>query len=311
MSVYTAVPEASLREWLARYRIGPLEGFVGIAAGVENTNFFVDTASGRYVLTLFERLPDADVGQYLALMAHLAAARVSCPRPLADGDGRLFSPLCGKAAALVSRIPGASVDAPEAAHCAAIGRWLADMHLAAADFAPRWENPRGVAWRERVAAELAPLLTTAQQQLLAAALQAQHRLTNCALPRGLVHADLFRDNALFSYPERALLGGVIDFYFAGEDALLFDLAVVANDWCRAKATQLDAGRSAALLDAYAARRPLSAAERAAWPAMLQVAALRFWLSRLHDALNPRAGTLVLTKDPGEYENLLAAHLATA
>ena len=304
MSVYTTVDETALRDWLARYRLGPLESFAGIAGGVENTNYFVDTASGRYVLTLFERLSADEAGQYLDLMAHLATARVSCPGPVADREGRRHGSLCGKPAALVSRIPGRDVDEPAAAHCAAIGGWLAAMHAAQASFAARWPNPRGAAWRQTAAADVRPRLAPEQTQLLDEALAAEALLAELALPRGLVHADLFRDNALFADADHAVLGGVIDFYFPGEDALLFDLAVVANDWCVVDGKP-DADREGALLAAYARTRPLTAAEVRAWPAMRLVAALRFWLSRLLDAQAPRSGAMVLIKDPDEYARLLA------
>ncbi len=312
MSVYTAVPEAALRAWLAAYRLGPLQACEGIAAGVENTNYFVDTDGGRYVLTLFERMSLAELEPYLKLMAHLAKARVSCPRPLRDQDGRLCSTLCGKPAALVMRLPGSEVGEPAPAHCAAIGRWLAEMHVAVTDFAPRWPNPRGAAWRETTAAYVLPQLACAERALLEQALRAQSRGAGIykALPRGIVHADLFRDNALFAHLEKGVLGGVIDFYFAGEDALLFDLAVVANDWCRAADKTLDVGRTQALLRAYHARRPLSEAEKVAWPLVLQAAALRFWLSRLDDSLRPRTGEIVLTKDPAEYARILSGCLSS-
>ncbi|HEY5763276.1 MAG TPA: phosphotransferase, partial [Rhodocyclaceae bacterium] len=205
---------------------------------------------------------------------------------------------------LVSRIPGRDVEQPAAAHCTAIGDWLAAMHAAQSDFVARWPNPRGVVWRSTAAAEVRQWLPAEQHRLLDEALAADAQLAALDLPRGLVHADLFRDNALFADADHAVLGGVIDFYFAGEDALLFDLAVVANDWC-VVAGLPDAAREDALLAAYGRRRPLTAAERRAWPAMRQVAALRFWLSRLLDAQAPRSGTMVLIKDPDEYARLLA------
>jgi homoserine kinase type II len=309
MSVYTTVDDATLRDWLKRYRLGPLEAFAGIAGGVENTNYFVDTGSGRYVLTLFERLTSPEASRYLELMAHLATARVSCPRPMADRDGHHLGMLCGKPAAVVSRLPGQDVAQPSPSHCAAIGGWLATMHAAQGSFAPRWPNPRGAAWRATAAGQVRGFLDPSQRSLLDAALAAEGLLARRAdLPRGIVHADLFRDNALFADAGNAVLGGVIDFYFAGDDALLFDLAVVANDWCTDDSRPIRA-RERALLAAYEAKRPLTAGERAAWPAMRQLAALRFWLSRLLDAHAPREGAMVLTKDPLEYERLLGALLA--
>lgn len=311
MSVYTRVDEATLRGWLSNFRVGPLESHAGIAGGVENTNYFVDTASGRYVLTLFERLSEAEASRYLGLMAHLATERVSCPRPMVDRDGRHLGMICGKPAAIVSRIPGQDVALPSPAHCAAIGAWLATMHAAQESFAPRWPNPRGAVWRADAAARVRRFLDPQQLSVLDSALAAEDRLASLDnLPRGIVHADLFRDNALFADVGNAVLGGVIDFYFAGEDALLFDLAVVANDWC-AEGDRPDQERERALLAAYAAKRPLTDGECTAWPTMRQVAALRFWLSRLLDAHAPREGEMVLTKNPAEYERLLVALLAAS
>jgi homoserine kinase type II len=316
MSVFTPVSAAALAPWLGEYEVGEALALRPIAEGVENTNFFLDCEGGEFVLTLFERLPPQALDFYLGLMRHLARHALSCPLPQADRHGRLFSPLCGKPAALVSRLRGRPVDEATASHCTAIGAWLAGMHLAAADFAPRLANPRGAEWRAETAAQLAELLDAPQQRLLAAVLQKTAPLAAAALPRGIVHADLFRDNALFVAHDdgKIELGGVIDFYFAGEDALLFDLAVTANDWClAADGVALDAARCAALLDAYATHRPLNAEERAAWPAMLCLAALRFWLSRLDDWHRPRAAeagaALVTVKDPAAYERILADRLA--
>jgi len=284
------------------------------------------------VLTLFERLPPEELPFYLDLMRHLAAQGLACPQPLADEEQRLFSPLCGKPAALLSRLPGRPIALPDPCHCAAIGDWLARMHLAGAGFAPRIANPRGAAWRVATAARVETFLTAAQRSLLqealavAATTDPAHpnaaRLTALPrgipqgdLPRGIVHGDLFRDNALFvdNAAGPATLAGVIDFYFAAEDALLFDLAVAVNDWCLgADGVTLDATLTQALLAAYATRRTPSEAERAAWPAMLCQAALRFWLSRLDDYFLPRQGdrdALVTTKDPADYERILQQRLA--
>lgn len=316
MSVFTPVSTAALAPWLDEYEVGQALALRPIAEGVENTNYFLDCEGGEFVLTLFERLPAQALDFYLGLMRHLARHALSCPLPQADRQGQLFSPLCGKPAALVSRLSGRPVDHPQAPHCAAIGAWLAGMHLAAAEFAPRLANPRGSAWRAETATQLAAVLDARQRRLLGDVLQITAPLAAAGLPRGIVHADLFRDNALFVAHDdgRIELGGVIDFYFAGEDALLFDLAVTANDWCLAPdGVALDGGRCAALLDAYAALRPLTAAERAAWPAMLCLAALRFWLSRLDDWHRPRAAeagqALVTVKDPAAYERILADRLA--
>ena len=308
MSVFTPVSESQLAAWLKTYSVGVPVALEPIAAGIENTNYFVTTGHGRYVLTLFERLPAAELPFYLGLMAHLARHGIPCPAPIADLADRYLSELNGKPAALVTRLAGASVEHPDAAHCAGLGALLARMHLAGRSYSAYHENPRGLKWWRASAREVRPLLDRAQQQLLDDELryQSQHRFPD--LPRGPVHADLFRDNALF---ESGRISGVIDFYFAGVDCLLYDVAVCANDWCladTARDLRLDAHRTAALLEAYRALRPLSALERDAWPVLLRAAALRFWLSRLYDYHLPRAGQLVRVHDPEHFRSVLVARI---
>ena len=300
MSVFTPVSREQLEVWLGPCQLGPVTELAGIAAGVQNTNYFVTTHRGRWVLTLFEHLGADELRHYLGFMAHLAARGIPCPAPLADAAGEVLRPLNGKPAVLVSCLSGHDLAMPGDAHCAALGDLLARLHLAGADFSPRWPNPRGGAWRAATAARVAPYLDAADAAMLTAEV-ALHAQVDAALPRGLVHGDLFRDNALF---EAERLTGVLDFYFAGEDALLFDLAVAANDWCLDAAGDLEPARTQALLAAYHARRPLLAAEEAAWNGMLRLAALRFWLSRLEDFHLPRPGNQVLVKDPEHFRRLL-------
>jgi len=309
LSVYTPVAAAELEAWLRGYSVGALERLEPIQAGIENSNFFVTTTQGRYVLTLFERLPAEELPFYLDLMAHLARHGIPCPAPVADLADRLLGRLNGKPAALVTRLPGRSLERPGAAECAELGALLARMHLAGRSFAGYLENPRGPKWWRAAAAEVAPFLEAGKRSLLEneLAFQLQHRFAD--LPRGPIHADLFRDNALF---ESGRLTGVIDFYFAGVDCFLFDLAVCANDWCLVSPGEdraLEPEKTRALLGAYAALRPLGAAEREAWPTMLRAAALRFWLSRLYDFHLPRAGELVHAHDPEHFRHVLALRAA--
>ena len=305
MSVFTPVSDAQLAGWLKNYSVGAPLALEPIASGIENTNYFVTTSQGRYVLTLFERLPAAELPFYLELMVHLARHGIPCPAPIADLDDRYFSQLNGKPAALVTRLEGEILEHPSAADCAALGGLLARMHLAARSYGAYLENPRGPRWWRRAAAEVRPFLDAARAALLDAELQfqSQHRFPD--LPRGAVHADLFRDNAFF---RGGRVSGVFDFYFAGVDCFAYDLAVCANDWCLVdprRDRRLDEARTRALLEAYAAVRPLQATERAAWPVMLRAAALRFWLSRLHDLHLPRAGELVKVHDPEHFGEILA------
>ncbi|HUQ76880.1 MAG TPA: homoserine kinase [Burkholderiales bacterium] len=307
MSVYTPVSESQLADWLRNYSVGRLESLEPIKAGIENSNFFVTTTQGRYVLTLFERLPADELPFYLDLMAHLARHGIPSPAPIADLSDQYLQALNGKPAALVTRLPGRSLEHPGEAECAELGALLARMHLAARSYPAYLENPRGPKWWRFAALEVRRFLQAAQTSLLddELAFQAQHRFPD--LPRGPVHADLFRDNALFD-DER--ICGVIDFYFAGVDCLLFDIAVCANDWCVDADFALHPGRTRGLLDAYEAARPLTTAEREAWPVMLRAAALRFWLSRLYDYYLPRPGMLVHAHDPEHFRKILECRRAS-
>lgn len=304
MSVYTPVADGELAAWLKGYSVGEVRALEAVAAGIENTNYFVTTSQGRYVLTLFERLQAAELTFYLELMAHLARHGIPCPAPIADLGDRYLSALNGKPAALVTRLPGRSLDRPGVAECRELGALLAQLHLAARSYRGYLENPRGPKWWRRAALAVRPFLDASRAELLEAELRFQAGQRFPDLPHGPVHADLFRDNALF---EQGRISGVIDFYFAGVDCLLYDLAVCANDWCLVDAQadrRLDAVRTQAMLEAYAAVRPFSAAERNAWPVLLRAAALRFWLSRLYDFHLPRSGALVRVHDPEHFHDLL-------
>lgn len=296
MSVYTPVGREALAGWLAPLNLGEPGDPEPIAAGIQNSNYFVTAGGVRYVLTLFEHLEPRALEFYLSLQLHLAGRGIPCPRPLAGPDGRLWRPLAGKPAALLTCLPGVCLESPTVGQCAALGGMLARLHAAAADFPVPPPNPCGAAWRERTGRELAPALPADERGRLLAELEFQSAQDWTGLPRGVIHADLFRDNALWDGKGR--LSGVLDFYFAGEDCLLFDLAVVANDWCP------DEARLQALVAGYAALRPLSAAENAAWPAMRRAAALRFWLLRLEAAHRPRPGEVVTVKDPAHFDALL-------
>ncbi|CAI08377.1 putative homoserine kinase protein [Aromatoleum aromaticum EbN1] len=306
MSVFTPVSTEELSPWLGRYAVGRLVGLQGISAGVQNSNFFVTTTLGRYVLTLFEGIPRAELPFYLHLMAHLARHGLPVPAPIADRDNEYLGTLSGRPAALVRRLSGHSEMTPGADHCARVGAMLAGLHLAGLSYGRRQDNPRGAAWRDVAAARVRPFLPADEQALLDAELAFQEGVADDRLPQGVIHADLFRDNVLW---DDGLIGGVIDFYFAGHDALLFDVAVTVNDWCTTPGGELDPSRAEALLAAYHAERPFEAAERDAWPAMLRGAALRFWLSRAEDFHLPKAGEMVLVKPPAEYRDILRRHIA--
>lgn len=307
MSVFTPVDAGQCATWLARYDVGTLTDIIPIPEGIQNTNYFVNTDRGRYVLTLFEAIEPTDLRFYLQLLIHLASQGIPCPAPIAGKDGATLGTLNGKPAAIVTCLRGTSVFAPDARHCAAAGNLLARLHLAARSFAGRIDNPRGSQWCREAGTQLAPKLRRDEQALLREELlfQALFRLDD--LPRGIVHGDAFRDNVLFDEDSAAgtpLVGGIIDFYLAGADALLFDLAVTANDWCLSEEGGLDPERTRALLQAYHAVRPLTAIERGAWPVLLRRTALRFWLSRLRDFFLRQGGPMTHVKDPGQFRDIL-------
>jgi homoserine kinase type II len=303
MSVYTSVTRPQLEQWLAAYDLGTLDDLQGIAAGIENTNYFVTTSAGRYVLTLFEKLQPEELPFYLGLMTHLSTAGVPCPRPIPNRAGAVLGMLNSKPATLVSRLPGRDISTPSVAHCGEVGVMLATMHLAGQTYPATMPNPRGLPWWRAAALEVIPRMPSHEVLLLEQELAFQARPPAEVLPRGAVHADLFRDNVLFDGP---VIGGVIDFYFACTETLLYDLAVTVNDWCVDDVGQLDASRAQALLAAYHAVRPIEPGERAAWPQLLRAGALRFWLSRLFDFHCPRPGELTFAKDPGHFRQVLEA-----
>ena len=310
MSVYTTVTPDDLAAWLTRYALGPVRAFEPIAAGIENTNYFLTTDKGRYVLTLYERLPAQELPFYLNLMAHLARAGVTAPAPEPDRTGALFSLLNGKPAGLVAWLAGAPVERPDSAHCAAVGRALAQLHVAAKQYRGRLTNRRGPAWCRQAARTVRGLLSAEQNALLAGELRRQTGFAKARLPRGAIHGDLFCDNVLFV---DGRVSGIIDFGFAATDAFAYDLAITVNDWCvwqdGDREGELDAGRILALVGAYDAVRPLTFDERALWGHLLRAAALRFWLSRLYDLHLPRQGELTHAHDPAVFERILRNRIA--
>lgn len=316
MAVYTPVSHDQVAALLSELGLGPLAHLGAIPPGIENTNYFVDTPEGRWVLTLFERLTAAELPFYLGLMHHLASAGLPVPDPLTAANGQRLLHLAGKPAAVVPCLRGASEPRPSASQCAAAGAMAARLQLAAQGYLPEQPNPRGSDWRAATGTQLASTLAGTQATLLAQELAHERVLITSAeyaeLPQGAVHADLFRDNVLF---DRGAVSGVIDFYFAGFDTWLYDLAVMLNDWTLTADGSTDLPRARALLAAYRDARAVGgqAMTPTEWrllPAMRRVAALRFWLSRLADLHLPRPAQVLHPKDPGEYEALLR-HCAQA
>jgi homoserine kinase type II len=307
MSVFTKVSHPELLEFLKAYPVGELIGHQGIGEGVENTNYFVDTTDGRWVLTLFERLNHQDLPFFLGLMDHLASRGFPSAMPARTHSGDNLSHLNGKPAALVRRLTGQSVLFPTVSQCQAVGRALGELHVTAQSFSGQAANARGEEWRRSIAGTLMPKTDAAQRALIESELEAQNQLDWSALPRGVIHADLFRDNVLF-VDER--LTGVIDFYYACTDALVYDLAITLNDWCVDPDGRPNPARWQMMSLAYRSARELTAAERSAWPLVLRAAAFRFYLSRLYDWTFPREGDVVHVKDPAQYRRILEWHRNT-
>ena len=311
MAVFTPVTLEEFRAFGAQFPIGEARAIRGISSGIENSNFFVDTATGEYVLTVFEKLSFEQLPFYLNLMRHLAERGVLVPAPVPTLEGELMAPLHGKPAALVAKLEGQHQMAPEPAHCAAVGSMLARMHMAGADFPLYQPNLRGLSWWNETAPLVLPYLDHEAQHLLRAEMHFQESFASTAvcqrLVRGPIHADLFRNNVMFD-GER--LTGFFDFYFAGVDTWLFDVAVTVNDWCiDLDSGRFDGARLRALLDAYHQVRPFSADEHAAWEPMLRGAALRFWLSRLYDLHMPRDAEMLTPHDPRHFERILRERIS--
>lgn len=310
MSVYTTVTPAELEAWLTRYALGALTAFEPIASGIENTNYFLSTTRGRWVLTLYERLPAEELPFYLNFMAHLARADVPCPTPMPDRTGALFSVLNGKPAGIVTRVEGAPVRNPSPEHCLAAGGALARLHQASTGYRGRLTNRRGPGWWRQAARAVRPFLEPGQNELLAAEIKFQAGIGKVGLPKGAIHGDLFCDNVLFA---DGTVAGIIDYGFAATDFFAYDLAIAVNDWCIVQegenAGELVPARLHAMIGAYHAQRPLTAEECEQWPALLRAAALRFWLSRLYDVFLPRAGELTHAHDPLQFEKILRRRVA--
>jgi homoserine kinase type II len=311
MSVFTTVTTQQLQVWLEGYAIGELLELKGISAGITNTNYFVTTSQNKYVLTLFEQNTIEELPFFIDLMDHLAHHGVPCPQPISNSKGEALHMLNGKPAVLISCLSGRDVEAPSAAHCAEVGAVLAKMHIAGQSFVEKnavqpHRNPRDAAWREKTAQQVMPHLSADDQLLLQTTLQFQANLNMAALPSGVIHADLFRDNVLFDGDK---VGGLIDFYYAYRDAFIYDLAITVNDWCVQSDGRLDPIKLEAMLQAYQTVRPLTSLEQEAFNSMLRIAALRFWLSRLYDKIYPQDGELTHAKNPDHFKNILKLRIS--
>lgn len=310
MAVFTPVSERDAQQLLNHYTLGELVSLRGITAGIENTNYFLTTTQGEYVLTLFEVLTHEQLPFYIELMHHLAMHGVPVPEPQTLRSGTRLTTLHGKPCAIVSRLSGGYEPEPSAAHCALAGQTLARAHLAGRSFDIAQPNLRGLPWWQQTIPQVLPFLSQPQTSLISQVLEEQTRFADSdtyrALPFGPAHCDLFRDNVLFDGTfEMPRMGGIIDFYFAGCDTWLFDVAVSVNDWCIHRNTGVfQHDKLQAWLNAYASVRPFTDEEKRAWPVLLQAAALRFWVSRLYDFYLPRPAQTLKPHDPRHFELIL-------
>ena len=314
MAVFTTISNQEAADFLGEYDLGTFVSLRGITAGIENTNFFLTTTAGEYVLTIFEVLNHEQLHFYIELMHTLASKKVKVPMPQTRRDGHRIGTLKDKPAAIVERLAGGYESDPSDLHCRIAAQTQAQAHLAAQDFALHQPNLRGLAWWESTYPEIRSFLTPEQNTLFETVLREQQDVQATSqwrnLPAGACHCDLFRDNVLFdgTYDDPRM-GGIIDFYFAGHDAWLFDVAVAVNDWCIERSTgafKPDLVR--AWLNAYAQVRPFTAEEKSLWPVALRAAALRFWTSRLNDYFRPRPAQTLKPHDPTHFERILVQRM---
>ncbi|GAB6069018.1 homoserine kinase [Thiomicrorhabdus hydrogeniphila] len=313
MSVYTVVEEHQLVAFLEDYDVGTLESFKGISAGIENTNYFVNTTKHgeqeQFVLTIFEHHTFDELPYFLNIMAFMAEHNIPTAHPMPTHSNGYLKELCGKPAALVERLPGNTVEDPSIEQCGVMGGQLARFHIAGQNYEGNRENDRGLNWMQSTYTVIKEYLTVDERQMIEAELEFQASIDWQQLPKGVIHADLFCDNAMFN---GEVLSGIIDLYYACNSTLLYDLAVMVNDWCRVHADnpaeiEFDQKRIDVMLSAYQTQRSLTEQEQAAWPAALRLAALRFFLSRLKDKHIPREGEMTQIKDPEVFKRVLQLH----
>jgi homoserine kinase type II len=308
VAVYTDISDEELTDFLTAYDIGSPLAFKGIAEGVENSNYFLQTETGRFILTLYEKRVDAaDLPFFMGLLDHLAAKGVTCPGPVHGQDGKAVRMLAGRPAAIQTFLDGVSPRRPTTAHCSAAGETSARLHLASADFSLTRPNALSLGGWQRLATATAAGADSVAPGLADVIAREISFLTEnwpTDLPAGVIHADMFPDNTLFIGDR---LTGVIDFYFACTDALAYDVAVNLNAWCFEPDGSFNITKGRALLSRYQALRPLSETERTALPILARGAALRFLLTRLYDWLNRDPAAFVRPKDPLDYLSRLRFH----
>ena len=310
MSVFTTLQETEVASWLTQFSVGNFVALKGIAAGITNTNYFVTTSQNKFVLTIFEQNKAEDLPYFVDLMAHLSANGVLCPTPIFAKNHQALHQLHGKPAMMVSCLQGSDIAIPTVDQIKQVARELARLHAQGADYKATSVNQRDSNWRNNTAQKVLPKLSKADQTLLKNELAYQQKTDYSHLPAGVIHGDLFRDNVLFDIDK---LTGFIDFYYACHDVLAYDIAIAMNEWCvhhnGADIGSFDDEKAEAFCAAYEEIRTLDLAEHFRLNDLLRLAALRFWLSRLHDFHFPAKGELTHTKDPNHFKNILLQHIA--
>ena len=314
MSVYTSISDAEFAEILKNYALGDFICAQGIQAGIENTNYFVTTSKGEYVFTLFEKINKQELSFYISLLQKLSIAGIACPQPQADINQQAINEIKNKPFTFVTQLNGKNLTQVNPTQCKVIATELAKLHTAPLSFSTYpdklLQNRRGKKWREQIAKNIIHQLPKDDAQLLLSELETYHSFDESDLPKGIIHADLFKDNALF---EDNQLSGIIDFYDACYDNYLYDIAITVNAWCTDEQGKLIEKLVRPFLQGYQSIRQLTSAEISAWPIMLRMAAMRFWLSRLEDSLSPNRvapqhNMLTHSKNPEEYRQILKNHI---
>lgn len=305
MSVYTALSENEFSEILKLYDLGDFIHAEGIHAGIENTNYFLNTSKGAYVFTVFEKINKQDLAFYMPLLQKLSAAGIACPQPIINKQNQVINFIKNKPYVIVSRLQGTNILHASPKHCAIIATALAQLHTTPLTSSQQMVNRRGQTWREQTASALSAQLAAADSELLQQEISCYRSFDDSELPKGIIHADLFKDNVIFNNDQ---LSGIIDFYDACYDCYLYDIAITVNDWCTDKNGEIIKENIEAFLNGYQSIRTLTNAEKIAWPIMLRIAAMRFWLSRLEDFFLQREGDLTQRKNPATYRQILQHHI---
>ncbi|MDH5395677.1 MAG: homoserine kinase [Gammaproteobacteria bacterium] len=305
MSVYTALSENEFSEILKLYDLGDFIHAEGIQAGIENTNYFLKTSKGDYVFTVFEKINKQELEFYIPLLQKLSAAGIACPQPISNKQHQIFNFIKNKPYLIVTRLQGSNILHASPEHCSIIATALAQLHTSPLTFSQKMINRRGQHWREKTASSLSAQLSANDAKLLQQEISFYQLFDDSELPKGIIHADLFKDNAIF---DNGRLSGIIDFYDACYDSYLYDIAITVNDWCTNENGEIIKENIDAFLHGYQSIRKLTQAEKIAWPIMLRIAAMRFWLSRLEDAFLQREGDLTQRKNPVTYLQILQHHI---